>query len=227
MEYRLLKRLKNKTGFEAPAMLCCHWPCGQGQGPPGRHQHPSAAAPYPLEHPHLHATHSWPLLEHVGFSSGLWGAQGGAALPGEPAVFMAPGPACCTGASSPRLKSLQVTLETLGMGHLLHPCTLSSALRGHQTALGSWQLPAYGWAKRVPAYHVQARKHRPAFRLDHPFHLVHGVPEDELHATARRFRKHLAQIIQLPVDQTLGSGENDSRHRNTEDLPTSQAAVFL
>lgn len=48
-----------------------------------------AGGPTPARAPHLHTTHSRPLLEH-------------AARPGEPAVFMAPGPAGRPGASSPQ-----------------------------------------------------------------------------------------------------------------------------
>lgn len=74
------------------------WP---GPGAPREASASLGRCPIPARAPPLHITHSWPLLEHVGFSSGPWGAQGGAVLPGQPALFMAPGPAGRPGPSSP------------------------------------------------------------------------------------------------------------------------------
>lgn len=81
---------------------------------------------------------------------------------------------------------LQVTPEALGTAHLAKPCHSLSAVLVAAGPTGS---------KRAPAYHVQPGKCGSTFRLNHPFHLVHGVSEDKLYGVACRLRKHLAQVI--------------------------------
>lgn len=109
-----------------------------------------------------------------------------------------------------RLKSLQVTLET-GRATSCSRAFPVVSPRAAPDSTGPLAAAGLRLGRRAPAYHVQAGKRRPALRLDHAFHLVHGVAEDELHAVARRFGEHLAQVIQLPVGQTLESGDCDSR----------------
>lgn len=94
------------------------------------------------------------------------------------------------------------------------PCPVTSAPdRG--------RLQASDWMKHAPAHHVQAGEGRPAGGLNHSFHLMHGVSKDEFHGVACRLRKHLAEIIQLPVDQKHKSGQDvfRSRHRKAPHLP--------